>query len=355
MRNPLLRVLTTSTLSSRLQILEETLRNFADNIPKGYLYPPPAVVAQHPSFLKLLRDTPVTDDIDSGDIIPLLPVVEDMTEKWSSEVLVTLCRVMPGGAEAIAANPNGSPPVELRQRLELATTWFSCHHCKVSEPISYPRILFHRCLRSRPLVRLDLSPSDDEEIASPTSSDLSFAALSDSEQSARLSNRVCEGTEPTVEELWDGLEDTKKGLGWNTVIQDISWYNQRAYDRATALLQASGLDPETTTQQQLQQADPRLYCGHCAFAKGTPVWVNWTTAVSSLLACLGQHLNELQFLHDLSHEKDVNATWVLATEEEAMEAKKWESTPFVWPWQEYMCRHCYLTIRTDLQGHLMQK
>jgi len=268
-------------------MLEETLRNFADNTPKGYLYPPPAVVAQHPTFLKLLRDTPITTPVDLGDIIPLLPLVQDMTEKWSSEVLMVLCKLIPGSAEAIAVNPNGSPPPELRERLELATTWFYCQHCMSPEPISYPRILFHKCLRSRILnfypPDLPSSDDDEDEDESQTSSgsDLSFATPSELGQYflSPSPNQIREEPEPVIEQIWDGLEDTKRGLGWNTVHHDISWYSQRAHERAIVLLQACGLDPDTTTQQQLQEADPRLYCAICAFEKGTPVWVNWTTAV----------------------------------------------------------------------------
>ena len=271
MKKPLLHALTLSTFASRLEMLENVLRDLSDNTPGGYLYAPPAVVAQHPSFLHLLRDTPASNDIDPEQIKALLPAVGGVTEKWFSGVLTTLCKIIPYCATDAEAKV--SPPLEIRQKLELATTWFFCSYCQVRQPISYPRILFHHCLRSRICAAENKLPG---LYARP-----SVHTTPHSRSPATNARREFPDKDPTIEELvWSRTEETKKGLGsWNTVSQDISWY-ERAYERAIDLLHASGLDPETTTHQQLQQADPRLHCVDCAVRKGATIWMNWTTAVS---------------------------------------------------------------------------
>ena len=252
-------------------MLAVALRNFSDNTPGGYLYALPAVVAQHPSFLRLLRDTPASIDIDPEQIKALLPTVEGITKEWLADILTTLFELVPDfPADAFTQLPL---PSEIQRKLELATTWFWCQHCK--EPISYPRIFFHRCLRSRTCADQDeLSGSHANSFEHNTQS---TNALVDPSQSAD------EG--PTNEDiLWGRTEETKKGLGpWNLTndVQYISRCDQ-LHERAISLLRASCLDPETTTHQVLQLADPRLDCADCTARKGTTVWMNWTTAVRFL-------------------------------------------------------------------------
>ncbi|KAF8643791.1 hypothetical protein AX16_008810 [Volvariella volvacea WC 439] len=115
-------------------------------------------------------------------------------------------------------------------RLDLATTFFSCSCC--TDPISYPRILVHACLTRGK----EQQNCVDQELVMMT-----------------------------------------EAQPWRVGAEGVR-FHERAWRQAAGILTALGMDPDTTTPEQMDELDPRVECALCS-SPGRRVVMRWRAAV----------------------------------------------------------------------------
>jgi hypothetical protein len=126
-------------------------------------------------------------------------------------------------------------------RLALATSFFKCYKCK--DPISYPRILVHRCITS-------------------------------------VSDNIPQLVDPAVDFL-GSLASILRQQPWSLENDAITFYQQAAH-AAHIVVEATGLDPYTTTYRVMDKRDSWFLCSLCSTGEGELeglLVMSWDSAV----------------------------------------------------------------------------
>lgn len=156
-----------TTFISRINAFSEAITTVRSKMPP----PEPCIFSP---IIRFARSPPFVDLIKDIDLERMTLPFDDLKVKF----LQTPVSVTPRGIPGIIASWKESADESLlallaqrsiskstrkgkeratNSRLELATSFFNCRWCR--EPISYPRILMHHCVRQRRL----LDPEDGED------------------------------------------------------------------------------------------------------------------------------------------------------------------------------------------------
>ncbi|KZT28747.1 hypothetical protein NEOLEDRAFT_1057588 [Neolentinus lepideus HHB14362 ss-1] len=186
---------------------------------------------------------PADQPVKKKDFNPAIATLPQFVEEWRAKAKLELCKVLPALPED---HPNRDNAWKDPQRLDLATTIFGCG---CFNTVSYPRVLFHRCLTSFGMS--DCKVTDD--------------------LTARFERLNC--------------------VPWG--YRDKQRCAVPASRFTRTLVQACGLDPETTTKIDMDELDPKFMCLECApTAGGWRRVMAWNNVVCRCLF----HLNMLLML-----------------------------------------------------------
>ena len=246
------------------------------NSPNPLIVPAAYYVASCETILSffqsnLPRSVPVAD---FEQFRPLLLEIVDTWRKEADEYLVNL--ILQSSSKKRKGRPNKGKETAVANPLELAATLFKCHWC--TEPITYPRILAHRCLLR--------STKDDEAQENKGMNDQEDEACAtddeDSEDTKPGAPREPRAPqEITVNAAWASLLETQStGMkAGNTYVT----FDEEAHSVACNIIQICGENPGTVTQSKMHEKNARLECLRCSRASQgrarSRLVMNWTMAV----------------------------------------------------------------------------
>jgi hypothetical protein len=233
-----------ATLKKRQHLVRTLLKDYALERPADEVIPGPADVCSMDEFKTIIEDTPEDVEVSEQTFWPAMERLPQLIDEWRAAKDAELVRII-NAAASDGSQSKESQSESDRAQLELATTIFQCTSCQRS--ISYPRILIHSCVHC---LRDAWRRPDD-----PTS------------------------------KLWQNLDDEPWNSGGDRVI-----IHKKGRPAARCVVMSCGLDPDTTTAQEMDNLDGRLSCLKC-YKETLERWVmTWRTAVRryvSYLASIG--------------------------------------------------------------------
>jgi len=268
-------------LRDRLRYMEETvIRDSYKTLKKPYIVAHSSNLARREPFQSLIRDTPIDQKINPAHLTELAVHIPEMNKLWRAEADTFLLGLL---SEPSRLGPGGEVD---RTPLERATTFFNCYHC--SEPITYPRILMHDCLRNR-LNNSDPYAAATEELLE-TKAEQEEAdeepgdAHSETKADKAAQTAKYDMPEATPTNVWNKMS-FYFGSDWNEGSDQIS-VDDEASGFARVIVKACGEDPDTTSFERMQELDARVECVRCSEKMKNKLRsrlvMNWTTAVSQL-------------------------------------------------------------------------
>lgn len=184
----------------------------------------------------------------------LLALAEKSEQKSSDASQIEITKVLPGD-DALTAKPTTSTEdgAALVDKLQLVTTFFECRRCRTH--LRFPNVLMHACAR---YANVGCTGEEQSDWVADAFSDYSMYRYE-----GRLNIH------------------SDRSRGYITTAGGIQMAN------VLAVLDILGLDPATTTVDQLNDMDPILECLSCnTLSKGRCV-MDWEAVVSLLLSFFG--------------------------------------------------------------------
>lgn len=274
-RQEILKTNITHALQLRLHTLDRTIRS---TMAQHLIVPHTSYIAALEPFKTLLKTLPFEERFteEQMSVLATPDVILQITEAWRREADISLLGLL---SKPLPASADEAID---RTSLELATTFFKCNWC--TEPINYPRILMHRCLRDRRCKDPDEDDQEDDKGKVDSGSDDEVEAIeADDDNKPQTHNTM--RNEVTVDSVWTKMSSWF-GSGWNEGNDQI-FVDEEATNFAKTIVEACGEDPNTTTFIRMEELDARLECVRCtAKSKAKTrnrLVMNWTTAVSLLL------------------------------------------------------------------------
>ena len=224
---------------------------------KSCVFPPIVHLARKPPFADLIMDRYTSAYISK--LQNLTSYIPDITASWRESADEHLLDLLPQNSTSSSTRKGKGKSKSISGCLELATSFFNCHWCR--EPISYPRILMHHCLRLRRLV----DPEEDDN------------SEEDLDQEVKIKDRKLA--------VWNKLSFWY-GADWNeSIVNDQVTFDDEASGFARVFVKACGEDPDTVTSDRMKEIDARVECLRCAKEgrHASRLVMNWTTAV---IGCL---------------------------------------------------------------------
>ncbi|RXW22810.1 hypothetical protein EST38_g3050 [Candolleomyces aberdarensis] len=267
-----------------LLVYEYFLSNHRDLEPTA---PPHGqLLAKLEPFKTLIYNTPPSQDVTQADMLAHLDQIPEIVKNWSENVINILLSLLPQEQEAgrktkggKGTSKKGKGPVPDPAVLERATTIFGCNRCppSQSELLLFPHVVSHECLNYR------------------------------------------HGKVPE-EEQWD------PNCWWIECHDSQLEFDEAASECASAIINALGKDPKTTTWKELDEDNQRVECLTCR--KNKRLVMDWRHAILHELA---KHLDE----DDDTREN----RWQMLDSESLAQAYKLES-PNRRPAPERLCVEC---------------
>jgi hypothetical protein len=221
-------------LRKRANVVVALLGDFASERPVNEVIPGPADVCDMDEFKTVIEDTPDDVEVTQESFKQAMERLPQLITQWRSAKDAELVRILSASVSTPPESQlNESQPENNRARLELATTFFLCKSC--SGMISYPRILVHNCTHV-------------------------------------YSWRYREVNDPR-NTLWGILTDVPWNLGGNIIA-----VKDGAKESGSLVVKSCGLDPDTTSTQEMDNLDARFECESCVSSGGRLV-MEWRTAV----------------------------------------------------------------------------
>jgi hypothetical protein len=260
------------TVKKRVRILSELIRQHHAQLPLDTILPSIGDLHEHESFRAVL-DTPLNEDDESDPVTATsfqmsmagLPAI---TEQWRVSATNVLRALLPAVDQSSLSSKSATTPNEKTSgsadRLLLATSVFHCRCWSSNRIFSYPNILAHRCYHMNFYSNRDEVPPDFDLFRGNNS----------------------------AESLRTWFIQVSKERPFNDA-QDLRFARvpdnpeQGEYNRAVTLIRLAGLDPETTTQAEMDSSSARFSCS-CAGCRdharySTPRAVmDWRNAVGAL-------------------------------------------------------------------------
>ena len=158
--------------------------------------------------------------------------------------------------------------------LELATTFFRCYRCK--EPISYPRVLMHKCL-----MRADESDVEEQSVEDNTNEEVEQVSMVGQKNAHCRAPR--EPRDITADTVWP-LLSTQLQVGMHAGKRGVA-FDEEAHTVARTIVETCGEDPDGISYIKMQEKNARLECLRCSRARQgksrSRLVMSWTIAVSS--------------------------------------------------------------------------
>ncbi|KAK0228913.1 hypothetical protein IW262DRAFT_1353783 [Armillaria fumosa] len=271
---------------TRLNIVSDLIKaHAAENRDK--IAPSPADVCVTPKIKAILENSNVelyNHEEDFADIKTELPKI---SREWRRSKGMYLLSLMPGNKHDIS-------------RLSLATTFFKCHEC--TQPISYPRVLAHKCMTA---LRHGYRNQSDDMVL------------------------LCKSLQAEP---------------WNFNRNGVECY-ELAGGCAVDVVRASGLRAEKATVEDMERADVWLECMNCRVPERGSIIFQWRQAI----------------LHGLQHaECDAVAVWRALVNDKDIQAAKEEeivkTKGYTYVSDNYTCRRCHEKVnRSRLRTHCQEK
>ncbi|KAF7970227.1 hypothetical protein HWV62_24764 [Athelia sp. TMB] len=250
-----------NAIHGRLALAEKVFDEFKATHPYNAILPNPAELYTLPECKALVLEHADDVILSVQDFKPIALQLPQFCEEWRMSAELELLRLM-----TPANSTQGLPTVHDRRQLELATTYFECRECE--EPIAYPRILVHHCITSTLNIKFMSSPSD-----------------TDDDTTIMKKSRFLLHAQP-----WS--------LGVGVLV-----YTDKLPEAVRCILVACGLDPDTTSSQDMDEHDFRFECENCSSITEGALLMNWSMAVE----------------HSVQHQAQ---NWKLASDAESARAKE---------------------------------
>ncbi|KAF8211878.1 hypothetical protein K438DRAFT_1805505 [Mycena galopus ATCC 62051] len=222
-----------SVLVDRIRVLMSAAKSSLDAIPLS-ARPSKSDLCTMPEYRAILErsDPP---DFNEGDCTDLLAHLSEQTDEWRNSNINLLLELLPSGST------KGKKKLDAHT-LDLCTTFFRCHSCR--EPISYPRILNHACLKK------GQEPEDEEDY---------------------LLEIFQKNEAPWIH--------GHKGIAFDAEASNIM----------AMLIRLCGQDPKTVTTAAMDELDSRFECPRCVHPTQGRLVMTWRMA---LLHELEDHYGE---------------------------------------------------------------
>lgn len=225
-----------NALTARLKILVNLIKAYEAEQPINAVIPGLGDICNMAKFKTLLLDPADDVEVTEGDFNEAMEQLPDLISAWRIEKEAELVSLM-SNTDFKAISGRTSDVEFNRKQLELAKAHFYCTSCR--QAISYPRILVHACLTAyQPWIHT-ADPDNDSKI------------------------------------MWTHQSKAP----WNNNSKIITFGDQ-IQTCVAQLLAATKLDIDSTTAQQMDDADFRFECVKCRL-NTVGAWVmSWRAAVS---------------------------------------------------------------------------
>ncbi|KAF9484668.1 hypothetical protein BDN70DRAFT_872185 [Pholiota conissans] len=288
----------------RLPHLTMLIEKSQEGTPRPWFYPPTSQIARAEPFASVMKGNAEDSSLDG--LIPIklaMDALKDhipkLIEVWRDDADRFLLSLVSGGKETVMQADGEKID---RQPLELATTFFKCH-CSCKEPISYPRILMHSCLRSHRI------PDKDDDDAPQENEDKEHDEDEEDVESHQKGQEERDTSVSTAEvhdnpnEIY-GIPTTTPDVVWNKMSSwwsaqwnetDMIELDEEAIGFARAIVQACGEDPDTVTSTTMNAHDIRVECMRCVpppGKKGKGRSRHIMTWKAAILHDIGYHFEE---------------------------------------------------------------
>ena len=256
-------------LSNSVHYLGRFLRGQLNN-PNLLVVPSEYYVASHEPILSCLQSK-VPRSATREEFETFRPQLLEIVDTWRKEADEYLI-YLSSSAKRKGRSDKGKEKATINP-LELAATLFKCHWC--TEPITYPRILAHRCL-------LRLATDDEGQDNKGINGQEDEACDIDDEYGADVepgAPRESRRPEEIMDAAWTSLLETHStGMKAGNIYVT---FDEEAHSVARSIIQICGEDPGTVTQAKMHEKNARLECLRCSRGKSrTRLVMNWTMAVS---------------------------------------------------------------------------
>lgn len=255
----------------RIQRVVAAIEKVIKTIPQPRLTPPYGYFVRSQEFSSIIRDDTLETNTFDMRLQDLMSLVPDMITSW---VTVSTGKLL----ELLDSNGETNLP------LELACTFFKCRWC--NDPITYPRILMHSCLRDKP--RKPVGDEKDETEAARDENEDEEDEEDDEEETDELSGDVdnlqtqLDRLQNTPDRVWSQLLSWYDAADWNED-NDQVFADDEATGFAKAIVTVCGEDPAVASISRMENIDSRLECLRCCrLYKSKPpkrLIMNWKMAV----------------------------------------------------------------------------
>ena len=262
-------------LSSRVRALGRFTRGPLNN-PNSLIVPAEYYVASYDPIFSLLQPyaslTVLQEEFKK--FRPQLLKTVDTWRKEADEYLVDL--ILHSSSKKRKGRSNKGKAIAAANPLDLAATLFKCHWC--TEPITYSRILAHRCL---------LRSAKDDEVQE------NKAKIGQEDEAWAIDDEDSEDIQPDAPREPRAPKEITMNLIWASLLEKESTgmkagntyvtFDEEAHGVARNIIQICGEDPGTVTQAKMNEKNARLECLRCSRASQgktrSRLVMNWTTAV----------------------------------------------------------------------------
>jgi hypothetical protein len=256
------------TLLDQLKSGIRWLNDFIYRIPsdRPIIVPTVLRIASLDPFLTLIKAN-LSQTLLLEKLEPLKPQLLAMVASWREETDQYLVGLFP---------PSSSKGKEKSSThvLELATTFFRCYKCK--EPISYPRVLMHKCL-----MHADESDVEEQSVEDNTNEEVEQGSKVVQKKVDRRAPR--EPREITVDKVWP-LLSTQLPVGMHAGKRGVA-FDEEAHTVARTIVETCGEDADGISYNKMQEKNARLECLRCSGVhqgkSRSRLVMSWTIAVSS--------------------------------------------------------------------------
>ncbi|KAK0463740.1 uncharacterized protein EV420DRAFT_1519856 [Desarmillaria tabescens] len=281
-------------LKKKRKTIYKTRLNIVSNLVKAHaaenpdkITPSAADICVIPKIKAILENNDVEIYEKEEDFSDLKAELPKISREWRRSKGMYSLSLMPGNKHDIS-------------RLSLATTFFKCHQC--TEPISYPRVLAHKCMTA---LRHGYRNRSDDLVL------------------------LCKGLQAEP---------------WNFDRNGVECY-ELAGGCAVDVVRASGLRAEKATVEDMERADVWLECMNCRAPERGSVVFQWRQAI----------------LHGLQHaERDTVAVWrALVNDRDIYAARNEEiikTKAHTYGSDDYTCRRCDEKVnRSRMRSHCQER
>ena len=213
------------TLRARHLLAANVLKIYALQRPITDIIPGMADVCEMPPFKTVIWDTPTDVAVTEAAFESAMEQLPQLIDQWRNDKDSELLHLL---------DPSFKLP-EDRGQLNLATSRFHCQKCH--HTIAYPRVLIHKCMTVYGYSR-------------------------------------CDGLDKTLDRIWNSFFHQT----WNFNKDRL----REARTKVRHIIACCSKEPDSTTDEEMDQLDARLECLHCWSSVQGRLAMDWRAAVSTV-------------------------------------------------------------------------